>query len=79
LPFAAAALLLRALALAQLEVVSHTPTLNAVVATGATVSVTFDRALDTGTVNSDTFRVFGRWSGTAAGPSPSRTATRPSR
>lgn len=64
---AVAALLLPTLALAQLEVVSTAPTINAVVATSATVAVTFDRALNTSTVTSDTFRVFGRWSGTAAG------------
>lgn len=52
---------------AQLTVASHSPTLNQTVATTSSVSVTFDRALKTSTVTADTFRVFGRGSGTASG------------
>ena len=54
-------------AAAQLAVVSTTPAVNQTVAVGTTVSVEFDRALNTATVNADTFRVFGRGSGTASG------------
>src|SRR5262249_46608811 len=52
---------------AQLTVVSHDPTLNENADKTATVSVTFDRGLDTSTVTHPTFRRFGRGSGTASG------------
>jgi len=52
---------------AQLTVVSTSPALNAAAAVTASVSVEFDRALDTGTLNASSFRVFGRGSGTASG------------
>jgi len=64
---AALAALLPAQAFAQLAVVSHAPTLNSVAATATAVSVTFDRALNTASVNDDSFRVFGHWSGPARG------------
>jgi hypothetical protein len=52
-----------------LAVVSVSPAragLNAPV--GTSVSVTFDRPVNPASVNSASFRVFGRWSGTAEGP-----------
>src|SRR5689334_23300142 len=42
---------------AQIAVVSHTPTLNAVAAGSTSVSVTFDRAVAQATINDNTFRV----------------------
>jgi hypothetical protein len=52
---------------AQLAVVSTSPALNQNVAVGSIVSVEFDRPLNLTTVNADTFRVFGRGSGTVTG------------
>jgi hypothetical protein len=54
-------------ALAELVVVSHSPTLNAVAAKTTSVSITFDRAVAQASVNDNTFRVFGHWSGPARG------------
>jgi hypothetical protein len=62
-----AACLLPAGAQAQIQVVSTTPALNATAATGAAISIEFDRPLDTTAINADTFRVYGRWSGTVRG------------
>jgi hypothetical protein len=53
---------------AELQVVSMSPLRNTAAAPGATVSVTFDRALQTGSLTSGSLRVFGRVSGTASGP-----------
>jgi hypothetical protein len=56
------------LAMAQMQVVSTSPVRHrGVVARGTAVSVTFDRPLQTATVDSSTFRVRGRWSGRADG------------
>ncbi len=55
------------IAAAELIVVSHTPTLNAVAGTTDSVSVTFNQAVDTSTFNDNNFRVFGHWSGPARG------------
>jgi hypothetical protein len=52
---------------AQLTVVSTDPSLNENVPVGSAVSITFDRPLDTATIDADSFRVFGRGSGTASG------------
>ncbi len=54
-------------AAAQMQVVSTSPSNNATAATTDSVSVTFDRAVNTGTVTAATFRVFGRVSGTKSG------------
>ena len=54
-------------ALGQMQVVSTSPTLNAIAATTTTVSVTFDRAVNTATVTPSTFRVSGQWSGAGDG------------
>jgi hypothetical protein len=54
-------------AAAQLQVVSTSPALNAMVAPSSAVAVTFDRAVDTATVGVATFRVFGQWSGAVRG------------
>ncbi len=52
----------------ELAVVSVSPALNGLNAPVTTnVSVTFDRPIDPLSVNSASFRVFGRWSGTAEG------------
>ncbi len=69
IPLAAAliACALPTMAQAQLQVVSTTPALNARVAVGTTISVEFDRALDTGTIDVDTFRVFAQGSGPVRG------------
>lgn len=64
---ALAATLAPSIAAAELVVVSHAPTLNAVASTTASVSFTFDQAVDPTTVNDDNFRVFGHWSGPARG------------
>jgi len=56
-----------ALALGQLQVVSHSPSLNAFAGVGTTVAITFDQPLNTATVNSNSFRVWGQWSGPAIG------------
>ena len=53
-------------ALGQMQVVSTSPSLNAIAATTSAVSVTFDRALNPATITGATFRVSGQWSG--AGP-----------
>jgi hypothetical protein len=56
------------LAMAQMQVVSTSPVRHrGGVARGTPVSVTFDRPLQTATVDSSTFRVRGRWSGRADG------------
>jgi hypothetical protein len=60
-------------------VVSTTPAANAQASTTAAISVEFDRALDTSTITVDSFRIFGQRSGAVRAPTPSRTATRPSR
>ena len=54
-------------ALGQMQVVSTSPTLNAIAAPTTTVSVTFDRAVNTATVTASTLRVSGQWSGAGAG------------
>jgi len=56
-----------AVALAQLQVVSHAPALNAPAATTAAISVEFDQAVDTATVDVASFRAFGVWSGPVRG------------
>jgi hypothetical protein len=68
MPFAVlATLALPSLAFAQLQVVTTTPLLNGVASPSGAISVEFDRALDTSTVNASSFRVFGQWSGTLQG------------
>ncbi len=52
---------------AQIHVVSTTPGLNDTAATDAAISIEFDRPVNPATINADTFRVVGRWSGTASG------------
>src|SRR5262245_35017904 len=73
------ALALPALAGAQLQVVSTTPALNATVPVGSSVSIEFDRALDTATIGVASFRVFGQWSaavlGTYASSNANKTVT----
>jgi hypothetical protein len=64
---AAAALAMPSVAFAQLSVVSTTPALNATAATTAAVVINFDRALDTSTVDADSIRIFGQWSGAVQG------------
>jgi len=64
---AALAASIPAKARAELVVVSHSPALNAVAATSTAVSVTFDRAVAAASVDDDSFRVFGHWSGPARG------------
>ena len=64
---AVAVCLLPALAQAQIHVVSTTPALNDTAATTTEISIDFDRPLDTTTIDADSFRVLGRWSGTAQG------------
>jgi hypothetical protein len=55
-------------ALGELQVVSTSPLRNrGMVPWTTAVSVTFDRALQTATVNQSTFRVHGRWTGRADG------------
>jgi hypothetical protein len=54
-------------ALGQMQVASTSPTLNAIAAPTTTVSVTFDRAVNTATVTASTLRVSGQWSGAGAG------------
>ena len=54
-------------AAAQLQVVSTAPALNATAAVTTTVRIDFDKPLNTATVNANSFRVFGRWSGPASG------------
>jgi FG-GAP-like repeat/Bacterial Ig-like domain len=56
------------LAIGDLQVVSTNPVRHRNdIPRETTVSVTFDRPLQTATVNSSTFRVYGRWSGRAEG------------
>jgi hypothetical protein len=62
-----ASMLAPSLAAAELVVVSHAPVLNGIAATTASVSVTFNQAVDTASVNDNTFRVYGHWSGPARG------------
>jgi hypothetical protein len=57
----------RAALAAQPNVVSTNPAANDLGSTNQAISVTFDTALAPGTVDSSTFRVFGKYSGTAAG------------
>lgn len=52
---------------AQLQVLSTTPALNAHAAAGATIAVTFDRAVNPATFTAATFRAFGNGSGPVAG------------
>lgn len=61
------ALALPALAAAQLQVVAHIPVRNATAPTTSAIAVTFDRALDTSSVDVDTFRAFGRGGGAVRG------------
>jgi hypothetical protein len=63
----AGALIVPTVARAQLQVVSTTPTRNATGAVGVNVSIEFDRPLDSATIDVDSFRVYGRWSGPARG------------
>jgi hypothetical protein len=53
---------------APLQVVSMTPLRNTAAAPASTVSITFDRAVQTSSITAASFRVFGRVSGTAGGP-----------
>ena len=53
---------------ADLQVVSTDPPRNLAAAPTTTVSITFDRAVQTSSITADTFRVFGRTTGTASGP-----------
>lgn len=59
--------LLPAVAAAQLQVVSHAPASNAHAPASTTISVTFDRALNTSTIDVDSFRAFGRGGGAIRG------------
>src|SRR5262245_1741154 len=61
------ALVCPALAIAQMQVVSTTPTVNATAAVATAISVEFDRPLDTATIGVATFRAFGQWSGAVRG------------
>jgi hypothetical protein len=62
-----AVLALPAGAWAQLQVVSTAPPLNAVASVSASISIEFDRPLDTASIDADSFRVYGQWSGPAQG------------
>ena len=53
---------------ADLLVMSTNPPRNLAAAPTTTVSITFDRAVQTSSITADTFRVFGRATGTASGP-----------
>ena len=53
---------------ADLQVISVSPPRNLAAAPSTPISITFDRAVQTSSVTSSTFRVFGRVSGTASGP-----------
>jgi len=64
---AAALLALPSTGVGQLVVDSTLPLLNDTAATTTVVSVTFDRALNTASVDADSFRVFGQWSGAVQG------------
>ena len=61
------ALTLPAVAAAQLQVVATAPALNATAPVGTSISVEFDRPLDTSTIGVASFRVFGQWSGAVRG------------
>ncbi len=63
-----AALAAGSLSAGTLEVVTLDPPRHTLAAKDATVTVTFDQPVDPATVDADSFRVFGRWSGPAAGP-----------
>lgn len=55
-------------ALGSLQVVAVSPAARTLVApTNSAVAITFDRPVDSSTINSDSFRVFGRWSGAVSG------------
>jgi FG-GAP-like repeat len=54
-------------AAAQLQVTGHSPPLNAMAPVATGVSFDFDRPLDTSSVDADSFRVYGQWSGPAPG------------
>lgn len=54
-------------ALAQLAVVSTSPSLNAIAPVNAHVTIDFDRAVNPATVDGDSIRVSGQWSGAGAG------------
>src|SRR5262245_8256958 len=58
---------LPAIVRAQLQVVSTVPARNATAAGATTISVEFDRALDTGTIDFGTVRAFGVGSGAVRG------------
>jgi hypothetical protein len=57
----------RGLALGEMQVVSTSPARNRVAVGTTLVSVTFDRPVQTATVNASSFRVHGRWTGRADG------------
>jgi hypothetical protein len=57
----------RSLVLGEMQVVSTTPVRNRPTRAGTTVSVTFDRPVQTASVNASSFRVHGRWTGRADG------------
>jgi FG-GAP-like repeat/Bacterial Ig-like domain len=52
---------------AQMQVIGTSPQRNVMAAVGSTVSITFDRPLQTSSVNAASFRVFGRSSGNVPG------------
>ena len=52
---------------AGLNVTARSPERNTMAPVGATISITFDKPLVTGSVTSSTFRVFGRGTGTKTG------------
>lgn len=56
-----------AVAGAELVVVTTSPALHTTAATTSSVSIEFDQAVDQASVNDDTFRAFGHWSGPARG------------
>ena len=62
-----AALLFPAAGWAQMQVVSTSPTLNAMAPVTTTISITFDRQVDVPSVTVSSFRVYGQWSGPAEG------------
>src|SRR5262245_18278417 len=62
-----AALLLPAAAWAQMQVVSTSPTLNAMAPVTTSIAITFDRQVDVPSVTISSFRVYGQWSGPAEG------------
>jgi hypothetical protein len=62
-----AVLVYPAAGVAQLQVVSTSPALNAVAPVTSIVAIDFDRPLDTASVSAASFRVYGQWSGPAQG------------